>query len=130
MYIFAQDVISYRLLTTETNLKVSFIFRCLFTTSSVKLFLVNEQLFVYNRVDVFFRKKEKKNTKPLTFWKWKRILKENHILKMKACFGEMWKVINHFFLKKTAISKTFKYIYFCSRFVAWRENGAKHDLHS
>ena len=62
MYIFAQDVINYRLLTTETNLKVSFIFRCLFTTSSVKLFLVNEQLFVYNRVDVFFRKKEKKKS--------------------------------------------------------------------
>ena len=65
MYIFAQDVISYRLLTTETNLKVSFIFRCLFTTSSVKLFLVNEQLFVYNRVDVFFRKKEKQKSQNL-----------------------------------------------------------------
>ena len=65
MYIFVQDVISYRLLTTETNLKVSFIFRCLFTTSSVKVFLENEQLFVYNRVDVFFRKKEKQTSQNL-----------------------------------------------------------------
>ena len=36
--------------------------------------------FVYNCV---FWKKEKTH-KPFTFWKWKHILKKNHILKMKA----------------------------------------------
>ena len=35
------DMINYRFLTTETNLKALYIFRCLFTTSSVKLFVVN-----------------------------------------------------------------------------------------
>ena len=34
-------IISYRFLTTETNLKALYIFRCLVTTSSVKLFVVN-----------------------------------------------------------------------------------------
>ena len=32
---------NYRFLTTETNLKASYIFRCLFTASSVKLFVVS-----------------------------------------------------------------------------------------
>ena len=58
---FEVDVINYRFLTTETNLKVLYIFRCLFTTSSVKLFVVNVQLFVYNFVVVFFGKRKNKN---------------------------------------------------------------------
>ena len=54
-------------MTTETNLKALYIFRCLLTTSSVKLFEVNVQIFVYNCV---FRKKSTHKT--------------FHILKMKA----------------------------------------------
>ena len=44
------DIINYRFLTTETNIHKSFIyiFRCFFTTSSVKLFVVTVQIFVYN----------------------------------------------------------------------------------
>jgi len=61
-------IINYGFLTTETNLKALYIF---VTTSSVKLFVVNVQIFVYNCV---FRKKEKQHSK--TF----------HILKMKAHF--------------------------------------------
>ena len=34
-----KDIINYRFLTTETNLKALYIFGCLFTTSSVKLFV-------------------------------------------------------------------------------------------
>ena len=67
-------IINYRFLTTETNLKALYIFCCLFTTSSVKLFVVNVQLFVYNCVVVFFGKRKNKNHK--TF----------HVLKMKAHF--------------------------------------------
>ena len=37
------NVINYRFLTTETNLKASYIFCCLFTTSSVKLFVVKDE---------------------------------------------------------------------------------------
>ena len=90
------SLINYRFLTTETNLKALYIFRCLFTTSSVKLFVVNVQIFVYNCV---FRKKEKQHSQNLshfenestfqkrtTFWKWKLIL--TPILKMKTYF---WK---------------------------------------
>ena len=57
-------IINYRFLTTETNLTALYIFRCLFSTSSVKLFLVNVQIFVCNCV---FQKKQ-------------------HILEMKAHF--------------------------------------------
>ena len=77
--------LKYRFLTTETNSKALYIFRCLFTTSSVKLFVVNVQIFVYNCV---FWKKEKQHSRNLshfenesafrnrnTFWKWKLILK-------------------------------------------------------
>ena len=64
-------------------------FRCLFTTYSVKLFVMNLQIFVYNRV---FWKKEKQNPKNLphienesTFWKrtmfWKLKLSLGRILK-------------------------------------------------
>ena len=49
-------IMNYRFLTTETNSKALYIFRCLFTTSSVKLFVVNVQIFVYHCV---FRKKKK-----------------------------------------------------------------------
>ena len=68
------SVINYRFLTTETNLKASYIFRCSFKTSSVKLFVVNVQLFVYNCVVVFFRKRKNKNHKT------------SYILKMRAHF--------------------------------------------
>ena len=57
------DIINYRFLTTETNLKALYIFRCLFTTSSVKLFVVNVQIFVYNCV---FWKKEKQHSQNLS----------------------------------------------------------------
>ena len=43
-------IMNYRFLTTETNSKALYIFRCSVTTSSVKLFLVTEltvQIFVY-----------------------------------------------------------------------------------
>ena len=53
------DIKYYRFLTTETNLKALYIFRCLFTTSSVKLFEVNAQIFVYNCV---LWKKEKQHS--------------------------------------------------------------------
>ena len=66
------DIINYRFLTTETNLKALYIFCCVFTTSSVKLFVVNVQIFVYNCV--FFGKR--KNNTHKTF----------NILKMKAHF--------------------------------------------
>ena len=51
------DKIDYKFFTIETNLKALYIFQfhCLFTTSSVKLFVVNVQIFVYNCV---FQKKE------------------------------------------------------------------------
>ena len=68
------DVINYGFLTTETNLEALYIFLRLFTTSSVKLFVVNVQLIVYNCVVVFFGEGKNKNQK--TF----------HILKMKAHF--------------------------------------------
>ena len=56
-------VLNYGFLTTETNLKALYIFRCLFTTSSVKLFVVNVQIFVYNCV---FQKKEKQHSQNLS----------------------------------------------------------------
>ena len=69
---FFTGIINYRFLTTETNLNTLYsIFRCLFTTSSVKLCVLNVKIFVY---DCAFRK-EGKNTHE-TF----------HILKMKAHF--------------------------------------------
>ena len=79
-------MINYRFLTIETNLKALYIFHCLFTTSSVKLFVVNVQIFVYNCV---FWKKEK-NVTHQTF----------HILKLKAHFE------NNNILKTKALSET------------------------
>ena len=69
-------MMNYRFLTTETNLKALYIFRCLFTTLSVKLFVVTVQIFVYKSLFtiVFFGKR--KNSTHETF----------HILKMKAHF--------------------------------------------
>ena len=77
-------MMNYRFLTTETNLKALYIFRCLFTTLSVKLFVVTVQIFVYKSLFtiVFFGKKN--SQKPFIFWKWKHLLKKNHILKMKT----------------------------------------------
>ena len=57
------DMINYRFLTTETNLKALYIFCCLFTTSSVKLFVVNVHIFIYTCV---FRKKEKQPSQNLS----------------------------------------------------------------
>ena len=97
--------INYRFLTTETNLKSSYIFHCLFTTSSVKLLVLNVQIFVYNCV---IWKKEKQHLQNLShlemkahfvnephfgnessfwnpFWKWKHVF-AFHILQMKAHF--------------------------------------------
>ena len=47
---------NYRFLTTKTNSKALYIFRGFFTTSSVKLFVVTVQIYVYNCV---FQKKRK-----------------------------------------------------------------------
>ena len=60
------SIINYRFLTTETNSKALYIFCCLFTTLSVKLFVVNVQIFLYNCI----------------FGKENNI----HVLKMKAHF--------------------------------------------
>ena len=57
------DIINYRFLTTETNLKALYIFCCLFTTSSVKLIVVNVHIFIYTCV---FRKKEKQPSQNLS----------------------------------------------------------------
>jgi hypothetical protein len=64
-----KGIIDYRFLATETNSKALYIFRCLFTTSSVKLFVVTVQIFVYNFLFkiVFFGKKKKTLMKPFTF---------------------------------------------------------------
>ena len=64
-------IMNYKFLITETNSKALNMFRCFHTTSSVKLFVVTVQIFVYNRVFV----KEEKNTH-----------KTFHILKMKKRF--------------------------------------------
>jgi hypothetical protein len=78
------NIITYRFLKTETNLKALYIFRCFFTTSPVKLFKVTVQSFVYQFLFTieFFWKKEKKHSRNLshfvnestfrkrtTFWK-------------------------------------------------------------
>ena len=62
-------IINYRFLTTETKLKALYIFRCFFTTSSVKLFVVTVQIFVYKFLFtiVFFGKNKKTRTKTFTF---------------------------------------------------------------
>ena len=66
---FSTGIINYRFLTMEANLKALYIFRCFFTTSSVKLFVVNVKIFAYNCV--LSEKGIKTLTKPFTFWKWK-----------------------------------------------------------
>jgi hypothetical protein len=62
-------IINYGFLTTETNLKALYVFRCYFTTSSVKLFEVTVKIFVYKFLFtiVFFGKRKKTLTKPFTF---------------------------------------------------------------
>ena len=72
-------MINYRCLTTKTNLKALHIFHCFFTTSSVKLFVVNFCLQL-----CFSQKRKTTLTKPFTFWKWKHISENNHTLKVKA----------------------------------------------
>ena len=49
------NIMNYRFLTTEKNLKALYIFRCFFTTSSVKLFVVTVQIFVYNSAAIITR---------------------------------------------------------------------------
>ena len=69
-------IINYGFLTTETNLKALYIFRCYFTTSSVKQFVVTVQIFVYRFLfTIVFFGKRKNNTHKIF-----------HILKMKAYF--------------------------------------------
>ena len=60
-------------MATETNLKALYIFRCLITTSSVKLFVVTVQIFVYKFLFtiVFFGKKEKQQSRNLSHYKMK-----------------------------------------------------------
>ena len=67
----AAGIINHRFLTTETNLKVIYIYILLFlnTTSSVKLFIVTVQIFVYiflYKIEIFGKRK-KTLTKPFTF---------------------------------------------------------------
>ena len=66
-------MINYRFLTTETNSKALYIFHCFFTTSSVKLFVVAVQIFVYK---FLFSFSEKGKNNHETF----------HTLKMKTHF--------------------------------------------
>ena len=64
-------IMNYRFLTAETN----FIFFCFFTTSSVKLFVVTVQIFVYKflyTIEIFGKRKKTHQT--------------FHILKMKTPF--------------------------------------------
>ena len=65
----AMGMINYRFLTTETNLKALYIFRCFLTTSSVIPFLVTVQIFVYKVLFtiVFFGKRKKTLMKPFPF---------------------------------------------------------------
>ena len=66
-------IMNYKFLTTETNSKALYICNSLFfnTTSSVKLFLVTVQIFVYKSLFTMFFKKRRINlTKPFTFWNW------------------------------------------------------------
>jgi len=78
------DLINYRFLTTEIDLKALYIFRCFITTLSVKLFVVTLQIFVYNSENS--EKGKTTLTKPFTFWKWKHIAKKNHILENESSF--------------------------------------------
>ena len=87
---FSTGIINYRFLTTETNLKTLYIyFVVFFTTSSVKLFVVNVKIFVYNCV---FGKKEKEILmKSFTFWKWKHISKkEPHFGNESSFWNPFW----------------------------------------
>ena len=74
---------NYRFLITETNLKALYTFGCLFTTSSVKRFVVNAHVFVYNCV---FQKKENNTQKTFCILKIKAHFKKDNILRMKAHF--------------------------------------------
>ena len=113
------DIINYRFLSTETNSKALYIFPYFLTTSSVMLFVVTVQIIEYKFlfIIVFLEKVKTTLIKPFTFWKWKKISKNNHILEMKAhsethfenenMFSENWKVINLFF-KKLQLGKSIK----------------------
>ena len=100
-YFLITDIINYRFLTTETNLKALLIYISLFVHNLIsKAFCSECTCFC---LQLCFSEKGKTTlTKPFTFWKWKHILKENQILRMKAHFEnenmflEKWKVINPF----------------------------------
>ena len=88
-------IINYRFLTTETNLKALCIFRCVFTTPSVKLFVVNVQIFGKRKnnthktfhilkMKAHFEKEphfENESSFWNPFWKWKHILKKLQLAK-------------------------------------------------
>ena len=78
---YEEEVVNYRFLTTETNSKALYIFPYFNTTSSVKLFVVTVQIFVYKFLFtiVFFGKRQK-NTHRTS-----RILKiKTHFEKVKS----------------------------------------------
>ena len=63
---------NYRFLPTETNSKALYIFCCFNTTSSVKLFVVTVQIFVYKYLfTIVFFGKRKKNDKTFGILKMK-----------------------------------------------------------
>ena len=63
-----KDIINFRFLTTETNIKASYIFCCLFTTSSV---LLCSECTDFCWQMCFSEKGKTILIKPFTFWKWK-----------------------------------------------------------
>ena len=86
-------MINYRFFTAEINLKALYIFHCLFITSSVKLFVLTEQIFVYKFLVykflftiVFFGKKKDNTHETFYTLKIKAHSIKNHILRMKAHF--------------------------------------------
>ena len=76
---------NFRFLTIETNLKALYIFLCLFRTLSVKLFVVNVQIFVY---DCLFGKKNNNTHKNF------------YVLKMKAHSETHFENENMFYLNR------------------------------
>ena len=82
---FEQDVVNYRFLTTETNSKALYIFPYFNTTSSVKLFVVTVQIFVYKFLfTIVFFGKRKKPHETFHIFKMKTHFEKKNILKMKA----------------------------------------------
>ena len=85
-------IMNYSFLKTERNLKALYIFHCLFTTSSVKLYVVTEQIFLYKFLftNVFSEKRKNSTHKTFqkfenkcTFGKWSTFRKWTHIKKFQ-----------------------------------------------